>query len=88
MPVIENSVTIKVPVETVFDFMDDPANYSKWFQGIRDAVGIKRTEEHIGDSWTTKYSVLGINMDIEQKVTEWDKNARVVISMGGMMPGP
>ena len=87
MPVIENSVTIKVPVETVFDFMDDPANYSKWFQGIRDAVGIKRTEEHIGDSWTTKYSVLGINMDIEQKVTEWDKNARVVISMGGMMPG-
>jgi carbon monoxide dehydrogenase subunit G len=87
MPVVENSVTIDVPVETVFDFLDDPANYSKWFQGIRDAVGIKRTGDHIGDSWTIKYAVLGITMDIDNKVTEWEKNARFVISMGGMMPG-
>ena len=87
MPVVETSVTIDVPVVKVFEFIDDPGNISKWFAGITDAVDIKRTEEHVGDSWTTKYSVLGLSMDIEQKVTEYEKNARMVMSLGGMMPG-
>jgi carbon monoxide dehydrogenase subunit G len=87
MPVVENSVTINVPVAKVFEFMDDPGNTYKWFAGVTDNVDITRTDEHVGDSWTTKYAVLGFNMDIEQTVAAWEENARVVINLGGMMPG-
>ncbi len=87
MPVVTNSITIEMPLTEVWDFLDDPANSTQWFAGVTDIVGVNRTEERIGDNWTTKYSVMGFNMDITQTVTEYEKDAKFTISLGGMMPG-
>ena len=87
MPVVTNSITIKKPLPEVFDYLDDPANAAKWFSGVSETVGVTRTEERVGDTSTVKYSVMGMHMDIAQTVTEWEKDARVTIKLGGMMPG-
>ena len=87
MPVVENSVTIQAPIAKVFDVVEDPERYSEWFQGVRDTVGVTRTDEHVGDSWTVKYSALGITFDVDQEVTDWVENDHISIRMGGAFPG-
>lgn len=87
MPVIQSSITINVPIERVFNLLDDPTSASKWFPGVRDVVGVTRTKERVGDKWTLKYAVLGVTVDVEQEVTDWEKNARIQLKMVGVFVG-
>jgi carbon monoxide dehydrogenase subunit G len=71
----------------VFEFLDDPSRLSEWFQGVREVNDITQTEERIGDSWSLKYSAVGMTFHVYQKVTEWEKNVGSALTMSGMFPG-
>ena len=70
----EVTVTIKAPIETVFDFVDEPSNTPRFMRGISryEPVGARRTGK--GAIYASTAVIVGRDFDVELEVTGWKRN--------------
>jgi len=75
---VEVTVTIKGPVEKVFDFVNEPSNTPRFMRGISryDPVGRKRTGK--GAIYASTAVIAGRDFDVELEVTVWKENEMLV----------
>lgn len=55
MAEIHKSTTVAEPVETVFEIVDDPANFPKYVPNVHEVVDVHRSSGRIGDSFRVIY---------------------------------
>src|SRR5258708_12572116 len=77
MAEIHKTVTIDVPVEKVFDIVDDPENYPKYVPNVSQVVDVRRTDSRIGDSFRVIYKVLGTTFDEKFTTTDYQHPTRI-----------
>jgi carbon monoxide dehydrogenase subunit G len=70
MSEIHKSVTIDAPADKVYEFVDNPENFSKYVPNVERVVDIKRSEGRVGDSFRVIYKVMGVTFDEKFTVTE------------------
>jgi len=87
MAEIHKSATVAVPVEKVFEIVDDPANFPKYVPNVHDVVDVRRSPGRIGDSSRVIYKVLGVTFDEKFTVTESERNSRITSTFSGGMTG-
>jgi carbon monoxide dehydrogenase subunit G len=82
---VERSISIKAPVEKVFDYLSDAHSNLEYIPGMIDVRDIQDTPNHIGMHFNWTYKMAGIKFDGETTVLEWEKNRRAVTeSKGGI----
>lgn len=85
MKTIENSITIKAPVEKVFQYIDDPQNDPDWLIGmieVHEVEGAPGVGRHF--HWTFKMA--GIPFKGQSTTTEHVPNRRLVTESKGQIP--
>jgi len=87
MAEIHKSATIDAPIEKVFDFVDDPANFPRYVPNVERVADVIRTEKRLGDSFRVIYKVLGVTFDEKFKVTAHQRPNRLGSSFEGGMKG-
>ena len=84
MKTIENSITIKAPVEKVFQYVDDPQNDPEWMIGmmeVHEAEGTPGVGRHF--HWTFKMA--GIPLKGQSTTIEHVPNRRTVTESEGQI---
>lgn len=87
MAEIHKSTTVAAPVDTVFEIVDDPANFSKYVPNVEDVVDVHRSDGRIGDSFRVIYKVLGVAFDEKFTVTDYERPNRIKSTFSGGMTG-
>ena len=87
MPVVERSIEINSPVETVFAIHDDPKRVVEYMPGIVRMSDIVQTQRRTGDSARFTYSLLGIRFPTKHTVLEWEQHKRIVVRLDGALRG-
>ena len=83
----ELSTFINRPVQEVFDFVTNPANYAKWSSGIRSAEWTSDGPPGVGSTVKGVASMLGRKIEFVTEITGWDPpNLWSVKSVGGPLP--
>ena len=71
---IQRSVSIKAPIEKVFNYISDPTNRVEW---IPDVTSIRNISgEGKGQKWDYTYKMHGIPIKGKVEVTEYIQNKR------------
>ena len=70
----EVTVTIRAPIERVFDFVDEPSNTPRFMRGITryDPVGPRRNVK--GAVYASTAVIVGRAFDVELEVTGWKRH--------------
>jgi carbon monoxide dehydrogenase subunit G len=87
MAEIHKSTTVAEPVDKVFEFVEDPANFPKYVPNVHDVLDVRRSDGRIGDSFRAIYKVLGVTFDETFTVTEYERPKRIKSSFSGGMTG-
>ena len=74
MAIFEKHITIKAPVEKVFDYITNPVNRVEWLRRVTDVRNITGKGE--GQKWDYTYKMPGKTINGEVEVTEYIKNQR------------
>lgn len=83
MAKVVRSVTINVPVEKVFEYLDDPINLPEIWPSLVEVSDIKRTPEGVGSTNRWVYKLAGIRLEGINEFTEYVKNERIVAKASG-----
>lgn len=75
------------PVETVFNYVDDPMNIPEVSPGVDRVEVLQRTDERIGDSFRLIYSALGIDFPVTLVTTAHERSRTLASRMEGAMSG-
>ena len=87
MAVIEKRTVINAPVETVFNYVDEPMNIPEVSPGV-DRVEVERmTDERVGDSFRLIYSAMGIDFPVTLVTTAHERSRTLASRMEGAMSG-
>ena len=78
MAKIERSITIHVPVEKVFAYMDDPMSNPEWLPGMLEVKDVTVTEQKVGTHYRWVYKMAGLRFEGESTITEHIPNERIV----------
>jgi carbon monoxide dehydrogenase subunit G len=84
---LEKTTTIYAPIETVFEFIDDPEKVAKYSAGVSRVKEVSKTEGRVGDVMRLTYSVLGMRYDEEFTYVEYKKPQLLVSKVTGHMAG-
>ena len=87
MAVVERSTTIDAPAEKVFEYLEDPNNIPQYAPGVSRVDDVRRSEERVGDSYRTVYSVMGLDFPTKFTTVEHERPRKVVARMEGGMTG-
>ncbi len=87
MAEIHKSTTVGVPVDKVFEIVDDPANFPKYVPNVHDVVDVRRSAGRVGDSFRVIYKVLGVTFDEKFTVTDYESQNRIKSTFSGGMTG-
>ena len=87
MAEIHKSTTLAVPIEKVFEIVDDPANFPKYVPNVNDVADVRRSDGRIGDSFRLIYKVLGVTFDEKFTVTDYERPNRIKSTFSGGMTG-
>jgi len=83
MAKVEQSITIKAPVEKVFSYLCDPMNQLEWLPSMTDVRDI--TGEGVGQKFGWTYKMMGVSFKGETEVVESvGSERRVIKSTGGI----
>ncbi len=87
---VEESVVINQPVEKVFGYVSNPANYPEWAGPVVDVHDLQQTapgESREGDRFTLVGKFLGRQVDSPSEVTAYEPNRRFSTRVtGGPIP--
>lgn len=87
MAVVERSTTIDALVEKVFEYLEDPNNIPRYAPGVSRVDDVRRSEERVGDSYRTVYSVMGLDFPTKFTTVEHERPRKVVARMEGGITG-
>ena len=87
MPVIERSTVIDAPVEKVFAILDDPHRLPQYAPGVSRVEEVQQSEQRLGDTVRTVYSVLGLEFPIKLTTREHARPQRLTSEFEGAMHG-
>jgi len=73
---IEASVTIKRPVEEVFDFVTNAANVTQWRSGISESSQTSEGPVGVGATMRGVARVMGRQLKMTSEVTEYEPNRK------------
>ena len=83
----ELSIFINRPVQEVFDYVTNPANYAKWSSGIQSAEWTSDGPPGVGSTVKGVAKFLGRKIEFVTEITGWDPpNLWSVKSVGGPLP--
>ena len=83
MAKIVRSVTINVPVEKVFNYMDDPLNLPEIWPSLVEISDVKRTPEGVGSTNLWVYKLAGIRIEGKAEIVEYIINEQIVTKASG-----
>lgn len=83
---ISESIHIDVPVETVFDFLDDPHNHAEVTPSLAEVRNIEPLENG-GKRVEHTYTMAGVSLDGELVEETHEENERMVFEMSGGLSG-
>lgn len=86
MPTITKKIVIHAPVETVFQFVTEPMNWTKYVTSLTEVKDISSSEPKPGTTFKWTYRMLGMNFHGRGHVTEHIKNKRFGMKMEGSFP--
>jgi uncharacterized membrane protein len=78
---IHKSVEIKVPVEKVFSYIDDPRNSPEWITNMIEVSDV--TGSGVGKHFNWVWKMAGIKLNGESTNTEYISNKRIVLKTKG-----
>jgi carbon monoxide dehydrogenase subunit G len=82
---VERSISIKAPVQKVFDYVADVKTNVEIIPGMIDVRDFMDTPNHVGAHYKWTYKMAGIKFDGETKVVKWENQKRLVTeSKGGI----
>jgi uncharacterized protein YndB with AHSA1/START domain len=87
MPKVETSVTIRAPIEKIFDTIVDPELTTQWSSGVSEVTNIKGNPWEKGSSIDMSYHVLGMKFTQHMVTSEIGKPRKVIYLMEGGFPG-
>jgi uncharacterized protein YndB with AHSA1/START domain len=84
MATMEGSITINRPVEEVFAYVTDIANFAKWNGQASQGEQTSQGPVGVGTTYRGAYDVMGRKMDWTSEVTEYEPNRKIAqkIDMG------
>jgi len=62
MAKVVKSVTINVPVEKVFNYLEDPLNLPEIWPSLVEVIEVQRTPEGVGSTYRWVYKLAGIRL--------------------------
>lgn len=83
---VSESIHVDAPVETVFDFLDDPRNHAEVTPSLAEVRNIEPLENG-GKRVEHTYSMAGISLDGELVEERHEDNERMVFEMSGGLSG-
>jgi uncharacterized membrane protein len=83
MAKVVRSVTINVPVEKVFNYLEDPLNLPEIWPSLVEVSYVQRTPEVVGSTYRWVYKLAGIRLEGKAEVIEYVKNERNVTKSSG-----
>lgn len=86
MAVVQKTIPINAPVETVFEVLNDPNRIPEVAPGV-SRVDQVRHEGRVGDSFRTVYSVMGLGFPMKFTTVEYTSPTRIIQRMEGGMTG-
>ena len=87
MPKVETSVTIRAPIEKIFDTIVDPELTTRWSSGVNEVTNINGNPWEKGSSIDMSYHVLGMKFTQHMVTSEIEKPRKVIYLMEGGFPG-
>lgn len=84
MASVSSSVSIAKPVEEVFEYVTNPANYSAWAEQVVGATVSPEGPVRLGSIYTLSTKVMGRTMDTQMEVTDFAENSRWSITTIGV----
>ena len=87
MAVVERTTVIDAPIETVFNYVDDPMNIPEVTPGVERVEVLQRTDERIGDSIRLIYSALKIDFPMTLVRTSYEPPRTLGWRLEGAMSG-
>jgi len=83
---IVRRIRINAPVERVFEYVTNPANWTHYVTSLVDVRKISHKTLRTGTTYEWTYRMLGINLDGKGKVVDYQKNNKFVMEMEGAFP--
>lgn len=85
-PLAARSITIDAPVDAVFSFVADPANWPKFINGLTEIRGIDSATITNGSSFGWTYRIRGFTVKGKGTVVNYDNARALTLRMHSMMP--
>jgi carbon monoxide dehydrogenase subunit G len=63
---------INRPLQEVFDFMTNPANFAQWQSGIKSAKWSSDDPVGVGSTFNSIGEMMGREMKMDLEITQWD----------------
>lgn len=83
---ISESIHVDAPVETVFEFLDDPRNHVEVTPSLAEVGNIEPLDNG-GKRVEHTYNMAGVSLDGELVETTHEENERMVFEMSGGLSG-
>jgi uncharacterized membrane protein len=86
MAKLDKTITIKAPVEKVFEYLAKPTNLPEIWPSLIEVKDLKQSPQHLGDTWHWAYKMAGLRFEGDSKITEFVPNKRMVSKSTGGIP--
>jgi carbon monoxide dehydrogenase subunit G len=83
MAKVVRSVNINVPVEKVFEYLNDPLNLLEIWPSLVEVSDVKRTPDGVGSTNRWAYKLAGMRFEGKAEIVEYIENERVVTKASG-----
>jgi uncharacterized protein YndB with AHSA1/START domain len=77
--VVVRTITIKAPVEKVFEYVTEPSNLPEIWPSLVEVKDVQQLPDGVGSSYRWVYKMAGMHFEGISETTEYVANKRVVI---------
>ena len=86
MSQITQSIKINAPLSTVFDYVSNPENWTRYVTSLVDIRNVSDKEPKAGTTFEWTYRMLGVNNDGKGSIVEFEKGSKFAMAMEGSFP--
>ncbi len=83
---ISMAIKINAPLKKVFEYVAAPENWSMFVTSLIDIRNVSDNPIKRGMTYDWTYRMIGVNLDGEGKVVEYNKHNKFSLHMGGAFP--
>lgn len=86
MSQISQSIKINAPLSTVFDYVTNPENWTRYVTSLVDVRNVSDQVPKAGTTFEWTYRMLGVNNDGKGSIVEFEKESKFAMAMEGSFP--